>query len=94
MSRKVFLSYARSDDEPFVHKLREDLTKAGFTVWFDRRSMSSRGLTFHQEILDAIMESDRLILVVGPGGGIGLRHPGMAVRLFRRQQVCEPDHPS
>lgn len=66
MAPKVFLSYARDDDEPFVHKLRDDLAEAGFKVWLDRRSMSSRGLTFHQEIRDAIMESDRLILIVGP----------------------------
>jgi hypothetical protein len=29
----VFLSYARADDEPFVRRLCEDLTAAGFTVW-------------------------------------------------------------
>jgi hypothetical protein len=64
---KIFLSYARSDDEPFVTRLRDDLRAADFEVWFDRRSMPSRNLTFHQEIRDAVAACDRLVLVVGPG---------------------------
>ena len=62
----IFLSYARGDDEPFVQRLYDDLTAKGFDVWFDRRSMPSRMLTFHQEIRDAITASDLLLLVVGP----------------------------
>lgn len=62
----IFLSYARGDDEPFVRQLYDDLTKAKFEVWFDRVNMPSRGLTFHQEIRDAITHRDRLLLVVGP----------------------------
>ena len=69
----VFLSYARADDgEPFdpatsfVARLHRDLTKAGFDVWFDRVSMPSRTLTFHQEIRDAIAARERLVLIVGP----------------------------
>jgi hypothetical protein len=46
----VSLSYARGDDEAFVRRLYADLTKARFDVWFDRVSMPSRQLTFHQEI--------------------------------------------
>jgi hypothetical protein len=63
----IFLSYARSDDEAFVRRLYGDLTSAGFDVWYDRVSMPSRQLTFHQEIRDAIAARDRLLLVVGPG---------------------------
>ncbi|MBI5605952.1 MAG: TIR domain-containing protein [Deltaproteobacteria bacterium] len=70
---KVFLSYARGDDgEPynpaksFVVRLHTDLTAAGFDVWFDRVSLPSRQLTFHQEIADAIRARDRIVLVVGP----------------------------
>src|SRR3984957_9501686 len=69
----LFLSYARGDDgEPFdpetsfVSRLHRDLTAAGFDVWFDRVSMPSRNLTFHQEIRDAVATRDRLVLVVGP----------------------------
>ena len=61
----IFLSYARGDDEPFVRHLYEDLTTHGFKVWFDRVSMPSRNLTFHQEIRDAVAAHDRLLLVVG-----------------------------
>jgi hypothetical protein len=62
----IFLSYGRGDDEPFVWRLYEDLTACGFDVWFDRVSMPSRRLTFHQEIRDAVAARDRLVLVVGP----------------------------
>jgi len=63
----IFLSYSRNDDEAFVRRLHADLTNAGFDVWFDRVSMPSRQLTFHQEIRDAIAVRERLLLVVGPG---------------------------
>ncbi len=67
MSTRVFLSYARADDEPFVHRLCADLQAAGFTVWFDRQSLMARGLNFHQEIKDAIRcEVDRIVYVGGP----------------------------
>lgn len=63
---KVFLSYARGDDELFARRLYDDLKKAGFDVWFDRVDLPSRQLTFHQEIADAIRARDRLVLVAGP----------------------------
>ena len=62
----IFLSYARGDDESFVKRLHDDLTAAGFDVWFDRQDLRSRGLTFHHEIREAIKDCDRLVLVVGP----------------------------
>jgi WD40 repeat protein len=67
---RVFLSYARGDDEAFGHRLHADLTKAGFDVWFDRVSLPSRQLTFHQEIKDAIRERDRLVCVAGPRAAV------------------------
>src|SRR5687767_6465840 len=63
---KIFFSYARGDDEPFVQRLYDALKTRGFDLWFDRRDMPSRNLTFHQEIRDAIAARDRLLLVVGP----------------------------
>ncbi len=63
---RVFLSYGRGDDELFVSRLHRDLVAAGFDVWFDRVSMPSRRLTFHQEIRDAVTVADRVVLVVGP----------------------------
>ena len=64
--QRLFLSYARGDDEPFVERLYHDLTRQGFHVWWDRECMPSRGLTFLQEIRDAIEASDRLLAVIGP----------------------------
>ena len=61
----LFLSYARGDDEPFVRRLYGDLVARGFDVWFDRVSMPSRALTFHQEIRDSIAARDLLVLVIG-----------------------------
>jgi WD40 repeat protein len=66
VAEKLFLSYGRSDDEPFVRRLYEDLAREGFDVWFDRVNMPARGLTFLKEIRDEIDQTDRLILVVGP----------------------------
>jgi hypothetical protein len=63
---RIFLSYARSDDEPFVRRLYDGLTAAGFEVWFDCVSMPARQLTFSKEIEDAIAARHRLVLVVGP----------------------------
>ncbi len=63
---KLFLSYARGDDEVFVKGLYEDLTAEGFEVWWDRVSMPSRALTFLQEIRDAIHGADRMVVVIGP----------------------------
>lgn len=64
--RDLFLSYARGDDEPFVWRLYEDLSRDGFTVWFDRVDMPNRALTFYQEIRDAVDDCQRLGAVIGP----------------------------
>jgi hypothetical protein len=46
--------------------LHGELTAVGFRVWWDRISMPSRSLTFHQEIRDAIEVHDRTIIILGP----------------------------
>jgi tetratricopeptide (TPR) repeat protein len=66
MNSSVFLSYARNDDEPFVQRLYRDLTACGLDIWWDRVSMPSRGLTFLQEIRDAINARERFLLIIGP----------------------------
>lgn len=60
---KLFLSYARADDLPFVTRLYHDLKRLGFDVWWDQVSMPSRALPFPQELQDAIDHCDRLVLV-------------------------------
>jgi WD40 repeat protein len=62
----IFISYARNPDEAFAKQLYQDLKQNGFSVWWDRESMESRGRTFLQELRDAIAECDRLIAVIGP----------------------------
>lgn len=89
-SRSIFLSYARDDDEPFVTRLYHDLVARGFDVWWDRESMPNRDLSFLQEIRDAIIERDLLLLVVGP--------QAMASDYVRAEwefalSVCKPIHP-
>ena len=63
----IFLSYAHDDDTvpSFIKRLYNDLKEAGLDVC-DRADMPSRGLTFNQEIKDAISARDRLLLVMGP----------------------------
>jgi hypothetical protein len=63
---RLFISYARNDDEPFVKRLHGDLTRAGFDVWWDRVSMPNRGLAFTKEIADAIAAAERVLLICGP----------------------------
>ncbi|MFH1197783.1 MAG: NB-ARC domain-containing protein [bacterium] len=68
---KIFISYARGDDEAFAKRLYQDLTARGFEVWWDRESLHSVQLTFHQQIKDAIVkEIDRLIYIAGPKAAI------------------------
>lgn len=62
----IFLSYSRNDDSEFISRLYKDLTMHGFDIWWDRISMPNRGLTFSQEIRDAIGNSSRLLAVLGP----------------------------
>ncbi|HEX6049857.1 MAG TPA: toll/interleukin-1 receptor domain-containing protein, partial [Gemmatimonadaceae bacterium] len=63
----IFLSYARSDDEPYTRSVYDRLRTEGYDVWFDREHMPSRSLTFLQEIRDAVRSRDRLVVVLGPG---------------------------
>jgi hypothetical protein len=62
---RVFLSYARMDDEAFVARLYHYLRR-DFDVWWDRVDMPSRSLSFLEEIRRAIDEVDRVVVVIGP----------------------------
>ena len=54
----------------FIARLQRDLTARGFVVWFGRVAMSTRGLTFRQEIQDAVAARERWVLVVGPKAAV------------------------
>jgi WD40 repeat protein len=62
----IFISYAREDDEAFAKRLWVNLGKHGFSVWWDREAMESRGRSFLREIRDAIASAERVVLIVGP----------------------------
>jgi hypothetical protein len=64
----LFISYGRKDDEEFVRQLYAGLTKNNYKVWYDNSgSLESNGLSFLQNIRDALSENPiRLIIVIGP----------------------------
>ncbi|HEX2622993.1 MAG TPA: NB-ARC domain-containing protein, partial [Phototrophicaceae bacterium] len=63
---RVFLSYARADDEDFVRKLYLDLKRLGFDPWYDREHMTADGTPFTQSIADAIRANRHLLFIAGP----------------------------
>lgn len=65
-AKQIFISYARSDGDKFAKRLYESLKKLGFEDWWDQKTMESRGITFMQEIRDAITEVERLLLILSP----------------------------
>jgi hypothetical protein len=61
-----FLSYAWKDDPDFVKHLDRDLTAAGHKVWWDRVRMGDRVVPLNQQVRDAVSDTGRLIVVMGP----------------------------
>jgi hypothetical protein len=62
--RAVFISYARPDIE-FVTKLKDDLSEAGHSVWFDVQDLKA-GHTWRVQIARAIDTCKAFILVISP----------------------------
>lgn len=62
---KLFISYSRGDGATFSSKLRDDLTNNGMYVWQDVKNLES-GRTWNTQILDAIRDSDIVIIVLTP----------------------------
>jgi TIR domain/NB-ARC domain len=86
---RLFISYARADDEPFVERLVADLSRQGFKVWWDRQAMQSRERTFLQEVRDALETSDRVIAVIGPKAVVSrfVRYEWEYARIFAKALV-------
>jgi hypothetical protein len=62
----VFISYARSDGEPFANELRQRLlNEPGIALWQDRIRMAPGD--FEQQIKQAIDSAQYLVVVVTPG---------------------------
>lgn len=91
----IFISYGRGDDhdnyndpeKSFLRRLYNDLTDTGYAVWWDRESMPARGLTFLQEIQDAVTAHDKFILVVGEHA---INSEYVRAELQFAQQICKP----
>jgi len=64
MSKDIFISYSRRDQE-FVSRLASDLNAHVAFVWFDRSTIQP-GQKWHDEILEGIRECKAFILVLSP----------------------------
>lgn len=52
--------------KPSLRARTRSLQERGFVVWWDRRNMPARALAFTEEIREAIHNSDRVVVVIGP----------------------------
>jgi hypothetical protein len=64
MSKAIFISYSRRDQE-FVIRLASDLNEHVAFVWFDRSTIQP-GQKWHDEIMEGIQECKAFILVLSP----------------------------
>ncbi len=64
MSKDIFISYSRRDQE-FVTRLAEDLNAHVAGVWFDQSAIQP-GERWHDEILEGIRDCKAFILVLSP----------------------------
>ena len=64
MSRDIFISYSRRDQE-FVKRLASDLNAQVAGVWFDQSTIQL-GQKWHDEIMDGIRDCKAFILVLSP----------------------------
>jgi hypothetical protein len=64
MSKDIFISYSRRDQE-FVTRLASDINEQVGFVWFDRSTIQP-GQKWHDEIMDGIRECKAFIVVLSP----------------------------
>lgn len=64
----LFISYAHADDASFAEKLHKDLKDQGVNnVFLDKESLENKGgRYFRDEISEAVVQTDCLLLVMGP----------------------------
>ncbi|MFZ4829176.1 MAG: NB-ARC domain-containing protein, partial [Phototrophicaceae bacterium] len=58
-------TYHHDPARSFTRQLYQALQDAGFDVWWDREKMPNRGLTFLEEIRQAVHASDKLVYIAG-----------------------------
>jgi WD40 repeat protein len=83
---RVFISYARSDGEPFATKLRTFLEQQQIPLWQDRVNMEG-GRDWWQQIVEALNTVEFMVMVMTPAA---LKSPIVRRewRYARQQGVC------
>src|SRR5437588_4374673 len=83
---RVFLSYARSDGEPFATQLRQRLEAEQIPLWQDRVGMEG-GKDWWLQIVEALNKVEFLVLVMTPAA-MGSETVRKEWRYARQQGVC------
>ena len=85
-SPRVFISYARSDGEPFATDLRQRLLAEHIPLWQDRVGMEG-GRDWWQQITEALDQVEFMVLVMTPAA---MQSPMVRKewRYARQQGVC------
>src|SRR5437588_4742374 len=83
---RVFLSYARSDGEPFATQLRQRLEAEQIPLWQDRVGMEG-GKDWWLQIVEALNKVEFLVLVMTPAA-MGSEMVRKEWRYARQQGVC------
>ncbi len=63
---QVFLSYARADGAGAATRLREELSRSGFTVWQDTENMQG-GQAWKEQLRAALRQVDAVLVLLTPG---------------------------
>ncbi len=62
---QVFLSYARTDGAGAATRLREELSRSGFTVWQDTENMQG-GQAWKEQLRTALRQVDAVLVLLTP----------------------------
>ncbi|AFY36498.1 WD40 repeat-containing protein [[Leptolyngbya] sp. PCC 7376] len=60
-----FISYGRADSKAFASKLQQDLSEAGFNMWFDQNDIPL-GVDFQNQIDDGIEKAHNFLYIIAP----------------------------
>ncbi len=61
----AFISYGRADSKAFAIKLYQNLTKAGFKIWFDQNDIPL-AVDFQNQIDDGIERAHNFLFIIAP----------------------------
>ena len=96
---QIFLSYGHDEHATLAERIKRDLERATHEVWYDVERLRA-GMTWDEEIEDALRKSDCVILLMTPHSvrrpnGFCLNEIARALSLRKRiipvmALVCEP----